>query len=275
MHLFLVFFQWLVFQIIASRAQQTALITDLPAFSALATCATVAIQSAFGSINNDCPTNAVPTVSASCACLKNQNSAFLSAQISSQVTWPDRCGATATDDVTSALNVFSAYCAVAQPITPTVQTITQIVYLTDFPALNSLAPCAIAAVQSAFGSINNDCPANAVPTLSASCACLKGQNSAFLSAQISSQVTWPDRCGPTGTEDLTSALAVLSAYCAPFGAAGPGTSKYVPSTTHFTANFSSRPAFDPPHSCRILWFEYVPVALGRYVHDSASLTNGS
>src|SRR5271170_6336437 len=112
MHPFLVFFQWLAFQITSLRGQQTAFITDLPAFSSLAPCASVAVTEAFNSISGDCPTNAALTISASCACLKNQNSALLSTGISTQMTF--RCGSTATDDVTSALNVFSAYCAAAQ-----------------------------------------------------------------------------------------------------------------------------------------------------------------
>jgi hypothetical protein len=219
MHPFLVFFQWLVFQITSLRGQQTAFITDLPAFSSLAPCASVAVTEAFNSIGGDCPTNVALTISASCACLKNQNSALLSTGISTQMTF--RCGSTATDDVTSALNVFSAYCAAAQSITPTIPSITQIVYVTELSALNLLAPCASVAVTEAFNSIGGDCPTNAAPSLSASCACVKDQNSALLSTGISTQMAF--RCGSTATEDVTSGLDLLSAYCAPFVAAAATT----------------------------------------------------
>ena len=80
-------------------ASSIVYITDLPAFTSLAPCATSALGFAIQYLTGaKCP----PGVSAlqSCACSQDQNSAVLSSSISSDVL--GSCGTTATEDVASA-----------------------------------------------------------------------------------------------------------------------------------------------------------------------------
>lgn len=231
-----------------AQAQQNAYLTDFPPVSALAPCAASGFWWAANSLNGDCNTAAKPPAYASCACLKNQNSAFMASAISYQVT--NNCGSTATDDVNSALSVFSAYCTAAQPAaaaattTPTAATAPQI---TAIPGTSELAPCAAGAWYWAINSLASDCNINAAPTAQASCACLKDQNSAFVTKQLSIQIT--NSCGSTATDDITSAYALFSSYCgyakavstAATATATTPTSKSIPDLTNIPALTSLAP----------------------------------
>lgn len=91
----------------------TYYITDLPTFQSLAPCAASAITEIFGSLTGyygDCPS--APAALASCACTKDQNSAFVSSLFVYSVK--EYCSSTASDDVTSALGVFNYYCSAAK-----------------------------------------------------------------------------------------------------------------------------------------------------------------
>jgi hypothetical protein len=95
----------------------TYMITDLTQFSALAPCAGSALSyQVLSQTHNDCP--AAPAALVSCACVKDQNSLGLSSGIASMVG--AYCSSTATDDITSALNVFAYYCSAGHGlVTPT------------------------------------------------------------------------------------------------------------------------------------------------------------
>jgi hypothetical protein len=82
-------------------------------------------------------------------------------------------------------------------------------YITDLPAYQSLAPCAAGAISTIFlGLTTHNCPTPAPDV--AGCACTKDQNS--LAGSINAMVL--QSCGSTPSEDVTSAQAVLSSYCA-------------------------------------------------------------
>ncbi|CZR51519.1 uncharacterized protein PAC_01396 [Phialocephala subalpina] len=184
-------------------------VTDLPVFSALAPCAQGAVQYEVGRLTqSECG----PAVTAleSCVCTQDQNSAAVSSSISSQILFT--CGKTASDDVSSASVVLSAYCNQGSPITtapPGSNAVTQ--YITDLSAFSDLAPCASGGLQYLImGMTNSVCPTGG-PSALASCVCSKNQNSLAASEAINSEIKFT--CGSTHTEDITSAQAVLAGYC--------------------------------------------------------------
>jgi hypothetical protein len=86
----------------------TYYITDLPDYSALASCAQYAVSyPVLVQTDNDCP--AAPLALVSCACVKDQNSLAIVSSITYQVA--ENCGKTASEDVTSALALFAEYCS--------------------------------------------------------------------------------------------------------------------------------------------------------------------
>lgn len=183
-------------------------ITDLPAYSSLAPCASSAVSYVVQALTEgDCPAGV--TALESCACTKDSNSAVVSSSIASNVLY--NCGATATDDITSASLVFDGYCnqgAAATTAAPSPTLVTD--YITDLSAYSNLAPCATSAVSEVVqGLTNYDCPPGA--SALASCACTKNQNSLAASESINSQIY--EYCGSTHTEDVTSAQAVFAGYC--------------------------------------------------------------
>lgn len=91
-----------------------------------------------------------------------------------------------------------------------IEDVLAIVYITDLPAFQALAPCAQFAVSYEVQQLTfSECQA-AVTALE-SCACTQDQNSAAISSSISSQVLYT--CGKTASEDVASASVVFSAYC--------------------------------------------------------------
>ncbi|KAL2150846.1 hypothetical protein VTH82DRAFT_7409 [Thermothelomyces myriococcoides] len=94
----------------------TYYITDLPQYSSLAPCAasglSYAVQSQLYSL---CP--AGPQALASCVCFKDGMPSDVSKALTSSVKW--YCDSTATEDISSALSVFSYYCSAADgKVTP-------------------------------------------------------------------------------------------------------------------------------------------------------------
>jgi hypothetical protein len=95
----------------------TYYITDMPIYSSLAKCAQSAVSYAVQSQTRDlCPSD--PGNLVSCACVKDQNSNEISRSMVSDVKYS--CGLTASEDVSSALVVFDAYCSAGKGLaTPT------------------------------------------------------------------------------------------------------------------------------------------------------------
>ncbi|KAI1777156.1 hypothetical protein F4818DRAFT_409404 [Hypoxylon cercidicola] len=89
----------------------TYYITAMSEYSALAPCAQSAVSYGVLSQTYDlCPEG--PQALASCACLKSGMSGFVSNDLSSDVKY--YCDSTATEDVSSALQVFDLYCSAAK-----------------------------------------------------------------------------------------------------------------------------------------------------------------
>ncbi|KUI53137.1 hypothetical protein VP1G_00399 [Cytospora mali] len=85
-----------------------------------------------------------------------------------------------------------------------------IVYVTDLSIYTYLAPCAASAVSYEIQEQTySECPA--AETDLSSCVCSKGNNFASIAGAISGSVSY--ECGPTASEDQSSAQTVLSAYC--------------------------------------------------------------
>jgi hypothetical protein len=173
----------LLIQALFAHAQQSFYLTQFPAIATLAPCASRGFINAANPLASECNTLQAPTAFASCACLKDQNSLSLSKQIVSQVTY--NCGQTATQDVTSAVGVFSAYCASiqAKPKTAMIQrlTLTSLPSLTNLLTALTLAPCAATGLSVAIGWMTTDVPILANPTQQAGGACVKNNNSAAIS----------------------------------------------------------------------------------------------
>lgn len=187
---------------------QIVYVTDLPAFTQLAGCAASAVSYAINSLTyKQCAQDV--TVLASCVCTKDQNSAAVSADISSNVL--SSCGATASEDVSSAAAVLKNYCSQgpnANPFPAITNGITQ--YITDLPAYSDLGPCASNALSYIVGSMTYEkCPGAA--SALASCVCLKNQNSLLISGDINKSVF--SSCGTTHSQDVASAHAVFAGYC--------------------------------------------------------------
>lgn len=83
-------------------------LTDLPQFGSLAPCAASAMSYEIGSMTASlCPPS--PMAFVSCVCVKDNNSAGMTAALNSEVK--SSCGVTASADVSSALGVFDFYCS--------------------------------------------------------------------------------------------------------------------------------------------------------------------
>ncbi|RYP10586.1 hypothetical protein DL764_000556 [Monosporascus ibericus] len=94
----------------------TYYITALSQYSALAPCAQSAVSDGVKSQTYDyCPE--APQALASCVCLKEGISRIVSSVITSRVRY--RCASTATEDISSAIEVFDYYCSAAKAeVTP-------------------------------------------------------------------------------------------------------------------------------------------------------------
>ncbi|KAI0395477.1 hypothetical protein F5Y17DRAFT_423085 [Xylariaceae sp. FL0594] len=189
-------------------ATSVVYVSDLQIFTVLAPCAQSAV---FGIIDyqtvQGCPDSA--TGLQSCICSKNagNNYATIGRSISDSISYT--CGQTATEDQASASTVLSAYCNQNKIITFPSPSITVQDYVTDLPAFQNLAPCAASGVSQAVLQQTDDrCQAD--PSLLATCACDKGQNSEYVSSQISSSVKY--YCSSHAL-DVASAQAVFQGYC--------------------------------------------------------------
>ncbi|KAK4461828.1 hypothetical protein QBC42DRAFT_226491 [Cladorrhinum samala] len=187
------------------NAASVVYVTDLKIFSQLAPCAASALKYNIQSLTNrECPEPV--TELQSCVCTKNNNLASIASRVSSSVSYS--CGGTASEDQASASTVLSAYCNQATPAafpTPTAVS----AYITDFPEVDILAPCAQSALKYAVGTMTYDrCPTE--PAALASCACLKNQNSLAVSQIINTSAKYS--CSGH-TADISSAQAMFAAYC--------------------------------------------------------------
>ncbi|KAI6298698.1 hypothetical protein MCOR33_005227 [Pyricularia grisea] len=186
-------------------------ITDFVEFEQLAPCASSALSYAVQSMTNTyCPRD--PVGLAMCACQRNQNSQSISRVIDSSVRFT--C-ASHSADITSAQEMFSAYCKMADlgttafPV-PSPPPGDMSYFVTALPQFKSLASCEQFVVSSAISSqISKFCP-RGVQAL-ASCVCIKESMSLFVSSSISSNVKFS--CNPTANQALTSALSVFDYYC--------------------------------------------------------------
>ncbi|KFY68647.1 hypothetical protein V496_00913 [Pseudogymnoascus sp. VKM F-4515 (FW-2607)] len=94
--------------------QMTYFITDMPIYSSLASCAQEAVHDALTTLTYSlCPAEAGPL--ASCACIKDSNSLQVSKILTDSVKY--ECSETATDDISSAMAVYNAYCSAARGLT--------------------------------------------------------------------------------------------------------------------------------------------------------------
>jgi hypothetical protein len=116
--------------------------------------------------------------------------------------------------MTSAISVFSAYCAAAQSIPSLTlsQSLSTIPLLTNYPLFSSVAPCARIQLASLVSAVSYNCASFLFPTPQASCACLKNQFSASITLGLPGAISY--WCGATNTDDLSTDLGVFSAYCA-------------------------------------------------------------
>ncbi len=198
-------------------------LTNLPTAVTLAPCAASGLSVAIGWMTTDVPVLANLSQQASCACVKNNNSAAISTNIVSQVE--SRCSSTATEDVRSALAAFSTYCALGTTSlgnTTFAPMITSIGPMSDIDYITSLAPCASNAFKGAVNDITDTCNVASGVTAFASCVCANSSNSNSISVSLVNNVEYS--CSHTATEDITSALGVFSSYCALAGGArGPAT----------------------------------------------------
>lgn len=94
-----------------STSQQTAIITELPAYSSLSPCAASVVSSAALLFSNLwCSPITSPVPLASCICLTDINSAVVSEGISDGA---ERCISGGSSELSSALSVLTTYCAAA------------------------------------------------------------------------------------------------------------------------------------------------------------------
>ncbi|KAK1767659.1 hypothetical protein QBC33DRAFT_52559 [Phialemonium atrogriseum] len=193
--------------VLGATTAEIVYVTDLTIFTALAPCAASALSyDVMSQTYSNCP-EAVSDLQ-SCVCTKNQNSASIFTALSSSVSYS--CGSTASDDLASAQTVLSAYCNQEEPqptFPPPSVLVTQ--YITDFPEISYLAPCAASALSYAILYVTyNYCPSDA--TALATCACGKNQNSLKVSQIINTSAKYS--CS-SHSADIASAQAVFSAYC--------------------------------------------------------------
>jgi hypothetical protein len=193
---------------IGSPPQQTQYISTLPACTELAPCASSAISSVVQQLTNGLclPT---PTALASCACTNSMRSASITSVISSNVVLS--CGPTATEDVTSALIVFSVYCAGgSQASFPGISVAPVTGYISDLPEVSSISQCASSGLAYIIqGLTMRQCPP--APTALVSCACFKDDNYLSVSSAIQTKVEL--LCDTSGAAQAATALSVFNVYC--------------------------------------------------------------
>ena len=196
------------FLFLFSAVAQIVYVTDLPAYTQLAPCAASAVSYAINSLTyKQCAQDV--TALASCVCTKDQNSAAVSADISSNVL--SSCGASASEDVTSAAALLRNYCTQGPNVNPFPEISNSVSqYITDLAAYSDLGPCASSVLRDVVGSMTyKKCPGAASALVS--CACLKNQNSLLISGDINKSVF--SSCGMTHSQDVASAHAVFAGYC--------------------------------------------------------------
>ncbi|KAI1326560.1 hypothetical protein F5Y16DRAFT_226612 [Xylariaceae sp. FL0255] len=185
-------------------------ITDITEFQNLAPCAATALSELVQSMTNTrCPSSA--DLLATCACEKDGNTDYLSAQIRTDIGfW---CSSH-SEDITSAQNMLNAYCGLVngtssfpQPTNPPGD---MTYYITDVAAYNSLAPCAQRQVSEDIQEQTAAlCPAG--PEALASCVCLNTDMTNYISSIFSSDIKF--FCDSTATDALSSAFDVYNLYC--------------------------------------------------------------
>lgn len=88
----------------------------------------------------------------------------------------------------------------------------QITYYTDVPLYTSLVQCAKTNCDNILSPIDN-CGNTSPLSFYASCACLKGGNSAALKSRLSTKVASYFACGTDAVDDVSSVQAVFSSWC--------------------------------------------------------------
>ncbi|KAI0201687.1 hypothetical protein F4808DRAFT_424768 [Astrocystis sublimbata] len=184
-------------------------VVDLPAYHNLAPCA----QSGLGGIVlgmtwDRCNEDA--SLLATCACQKNQNSAWATDQISSSVKY--NCDSHAAD-ASSALEIFAGYCGLADGTTSFPETTNppgdMTYYITALKEFKALPSCAQSAVSyNVQHQTDGLCPSG--PQALASCACLRSEMTASISSSITSDARY--YCS-SQADDIASALNVWDTYC--------------------------------------------------------------
>ncbi|KAK4145278.1 uncharacterized protein C8A04DRAFT_27038 [Dichotomopilus funicola] len=194
----------------ATPTAVSVFITDIPEFDYLAPCAKSALGYAVETMTYELCQSDAPAL-ASCACNKNQNSLVVSQIINSSVKYS--CSGHLAD-VTSAQEMFSAYCAMNDGTTkfptPSDPPGDMTYYITDLPGFSSLAPCAATGLGYAIQSqLYELCPDG--PQALASCVCLKESMTNEVLKAITSSVKY--ECESTATEDVASAISLYDYYC--------------------------------------------------------------
>ncbi|SLM35748.1 hypothetical protein LPUS_05108 [Lasallia pustulata] len=102
----------LLLPLFPTPAQTITYYSDVPLYSSLVQCASGACDDVLSSISN-CGSLSPVSPYASCACLKDQNSATISSSLTFMVKII--CGSAASEDVTSVLDVFHSWCQAVAP----------------------------------------------------------------------------------------------------------------------------------------------------------------
>ncbi|KAI6780956.1 uncharacterized protein J7T54_003098 [Emericellopsis cladophorae] len=191
----------------AHAAASVEYVTDLPAYSLLAECASAAIsypiqvQTYVGSCDDDRPGLQ------SCICQNATLSAEVLSSIRDDVS--ASCGSTASGDQSSAEAVWDQYCDPDKTVdfsTPSKNIVSA--YITDLSEMRYLAPCASTGLSSAvMAAPLSKCPAE--PSLYAPCVCSKDGVADMVSRTISKSVS----ASCFNDEDVTLAYDFFSHYC--------------------------------------------------------------
>ncbi|KAI0466518.1 hypothetical protein F4859DRAFT_526616 [Xylaria cf. heliscus] len=184
-------------------------IVDLPAYHNLASCAQSGVGAVvLGMTWDRCQEDA--SLLATCACKKNQNSAWASDQIDSSVKF--NCDGH-TADVSSAQEIFAGYCGLVDGKTSFPETTDppghMTYHITALKEFKALASCAQTALSyNVLHQTEDLCPSG--PMALASCACLRSEMTASISSSITSDVRYS--CN-SAADDISSALDVWDLYC--------------------------------------------------------------
>ncbi|KAL1842256.1 hypothetical protein VTJ49DRAFT_5734 [Mycothermus thermophilus] len=191
----------------SSAAAQNSMgyITDMPGLDAIAPCVYTAVSwKVLALTSKECPDE--PSELRDCFCTKNNIFGSVSSDISSVIS--RSCSSVAALEQLTARSIMSAYCNPSLTLdfpTPTeVQS-----YITDFPEISYLAPCAQSAIMYGVRTMTYDlCPSD--PAMLASCVCSKSANLAVVSSKVSSSAK--SMC-KGHVIDASSALDLFNAYC--------------------------------------------------------------